>query len=189
MRSGLVHLTETGYSAIAIDEILRHAGVPKGSFYHYFRTKQAFGAALIEAYHGYFVERLDRSLLDPTLGPLDRLRHFTKKAEEGMARHDFRRGCLVGNLGQEMGTLPEAYRARLIAIFEDWQARTTRCLEEARAAGEIAPHHDPAALATYFWIGWEGAVLRAKLERRAEPLRLFADLFFRHLATREARDG
>ncbi len=178
LRSGLEHLTERGYSAIGIDQILRHAGVPKGSFYHYFRDKEAFGLALIEAYQAYFVDLLEGALGDESLGHVDRLRAFVRRATEGMARHQFRRGCLVGNLGQEMAALPESFRAELVAVFADWQSRTARCLEAARAAGEIPDGVDPNALAQFFWIGWEGAILRTKLEQGPEPIHLFADLFF-----------
>lgn len=178
IRSGLEHLTEQGYSAIGIDQILRHAEVPKGSFYHYFRDKEAFGLALIAAYQAYFVDLLDGALQDESLGHLDRLRLFVRRATEGMARHQFRRGCLVGNLGQEMAALPESFRAELVAVFADWQERTARCLTQAQAAGDIPQGADTAALAQFFWIGWEGAILRAKLEQGPGPIRLFADLFF-----------
>lgn len=152
--------------------------MPKGSFYHYFRDKEAFGLALIEAYQAYFVDLLEGALGDESLGHVDRLRAFVRRATEGMARHQFRRGCLVGNLGQEMAALPESFRAELVAVFADWQNRTARCLEAARAAGEISDGVDPNALAQFFWIGWEGAILRAKLEQGPEPIHLFADLFF-----------
>lgn len=178
LRAGLVHLTEKGYSSVGVDELLQTAGVPKGSFYYHFKSKADFGATLIEAYHAYFVAKLDHWFQDAELAPLDRLRGFIDDAVAGMARHGFRRGCLVGNLGQEMAALPAAFRARLIAVLEDWQQRTALCLATAQRAGEIPEHHDPQALAAFFWIGWEGAVLRAKLEGRAEPLHRFADGFF-----------
>jgi TetR/AcrR family transcriptional repressor of nem operon len=183
IRTGVAVLTEKGYSAVGIDEILRQAAVPKGSFYHCFESKEAFGQALIAAYADYFARKLDRWLLDAETPPLQRLRRFIDDAEKGMARHGFRRGCLVGNLGQEMGTLPESFRAQLEQVFLDWQARTAACLAEAQRAGEIAHHHDCAALAEFFWIGWEGAVLRAKLPRSAAPLQACAGGFFQLLTT------
>ena len=179
IRTGLIYLTERGYGASGVDEILKTAGVPKGSFYHHFGSKAEFGAALIEAYHLYFAAILDRAFGDPTLAPLDRLRRFTVDAEAGMARHGFRRGCLIGNLGQEMAVLPEPFRARLIAVLEDWQTRTEPCLVEAAASGALRPGLQPAPLAAHFWTGWEGAVLRAKMERGPKPLRAFADSFFK----------
>jgi TetR/AcrR family transcriptional repressor of nem operon len=177
LRAGVAALTEKGFSATGIDEVLRAVGVPKGSFYHYFPSKEAFGAELIQRYADYFAQKLDRHFLNDLLSPLNRLRAFIADAESSMRRFEYRRGCLIGNLGQEMGALPESYRAQLADVFVDWQARTARCLEAARKAGEIGPSADPARLAAFFWIGWEGAVLRAKLERQSGPIRLFAQSF------------
>ncbi|MCB1955391.1 MAG: TetR/AcrR family transcriptional regulator [Rhodocyclaceae bacterium] len=181
VRAGVAVLTEKGFAATGIDEVLRAVGVPKGSFYHYFASKEGFGAEVIDAYAAYFARKLDRFLRDPVLPPLERIRAFADDAERGMRRHGFRRGCLVGNLGQEMAALPEPFRHRLLAVFEDWQARMARCLEEARTGGGLRPDADCGALAAFFWIGWEGAVLRAKLEQDAAPLRRFTEGFFRSL--------
>lgn len=180
-RAGVAALTEKGFSATGIDEILKSVGVPKGSFYHFFASKEAYGSELITLYACYFVRKLDRFLLDESLTPLKRIEAFCEEAERGMQRFDFRRGCLVGNLGQEMGALPESFRVQLTDVLLDWQARFERCLDEAKAAGEISTKADSARLAAFFWIGWEGAVLRAKLERNGEPLRVFAELFLMSL--------
>jgi TetR/AcrR family transcriptional repressor of nem operon len=180
-RAGVAALTEKGFSATGIDEILKSVGVPKGSFYHFFASKEAYGSELITLYARYFVRKLDRFLLDESLTPLKRIEAFCEEAERGMQRFDFRRGCLVGNLGQEMGALPESFRVQLTDVLLDWQARFERCLDEAKASGEISTKADSARLAAFFWIGWEGAVLRAKLERNGEPLRVFADLFLMSL--------
>lgn len=177
IRAGLEHLTERGYSSVSVDQTLMAARVPKGSFYHHFRSKADFGLVLVEAYDIYFTTQLDRAFLDEIRKPLDRLRFFTKNAEEGMARHGFRRGCLIGNLGQEMGALPGEFRDALTAVLQGWELRTARLFGMAQAQGQIAPHHNPANLAETFWIGWEGAVLRAKLELRPDPLRRFAATF------------
>ncbi len=181
VRAGVAILTEKGFSAVGIEEILTAACVPKGSFYHYFDSKDNFGLTLIDAYAEYFARKLDHWLEAENRKPLDRLADFISDARIGMARHDFRRGCLVGNLGQEMGTLPESYRERLATVFADWERRTAKCLAAAQAAGEIPPDRNCDDLAVFFWIGWEGAVLRAKLEQKADALNAFADGFFRLL--------
>jgi TetR/AcrR family transcriptional repressor of nem operon len=175
--AGVAALTEKGFSATGIDEVLRSVGVPKGSFYHFFPSKEAFGAELIARYAEYFAHKLDRFLLDEKLPPMERIEAFCADAERGMRRYGFRRGCLVGNLGQEMGALPESFRSQLVQVLEDWQRRMANCLALARAAKEIPANVDCAQWAAFFWVGWEGAVLRAKLERKAAPLRLFAQLF------------
>lgn len=175
---GLEVLTEKGFSSTGIDEILKQAGVPKGSFYHYFDSKEAFGAALIDRYADYFAGKMMRHFQDEGKTPLARLHSFVDDIRAGMMRHDFRRGCLIGNLGQEMATLPESLPARLNAVFQDWEQRFADCLRAAQQQGEIAPSIDCAQAAAFFWIGWEGAVLRAKLERSDHALAIFADVFF-----------
>ena len=178
LRAGLELLTEKGFSAAGLDEILRRVGVPKGSFYHYFESKEAFGAELIERYAAYFARKLERHLGDTSLAPLERLRSFVAAAQSAMAHHDFRRGCLIGNLGQEMGALPESFRGRLQSVFADWQARFATCLRAAQDAGELSRQADCDELSAFFWIGWEGAVLRAKLDHSAVPLEIFGRGFF-----------
>lgn len=181
LRAGLQILTEKGFSATGIEEILGRVGVPKGSFYHYFESKEAFGLQLIERYGAFFAHKLDRHLRNLSLTPLARLRSFVEDAKAGMARHQYRRGCLIGNLGQEMGSLPESFRAQLKGTLEDWQARFCACLVEAQQMGELAPGASAPQWAAFFWIGWEGAVLRAKLEQTAAPLDVFAEFFFASL--------
>lgn len=178
LRAGVAVLTEKGFSATGIEEILRSVEVPKGSFYHYFGSKEEFGLELIDRYATYFARKLERILTNGARSPLERLQDFVADAEAGMRRYKFKRGCLVGNLGQEMAVLPEGYRDRLREVFADWEARTTRCLLEAQAVGEISSKIDCAHVAVFFWIGWEGAVLRAKLDGDAAALRTFASMFF-----------
>lgn len=177
IRCGMEVLTEKGFAATGIEEVLKRVGVPKGSFYHYFDSKEAFGRTVIDAYAAYFARKLDRIFRDASRSPLARVQAFVDEACAGMARFDFRRGCLIGNLGQEMGVLPEAYRDRLEAVFLDWQVRLATCLRAARADGEIAATADCDRLAAFFWTGWEGAVLRAKLVRSEAPLRQFGEGF------------
>lgn len=178
LRVGLRHLTEKGYSSVGLEDVLGAAGATKGSFYYHFGSKEAFGAALIAAYDDYFRAKLAVHFLRSDVAPLDRLRAFVADAEEGMARYGFARGCLIGNLGQEMGALPEAFRDKLRGVLEGWQALLADLLEEAADAGQLRVGVVPVQAAAFFWTGWEGAVLRAKLDRSAEPLRLFADGFF-----------
>jgi TetR/AcrR family transcriptional regulator, transcriptional repressor for nem operon len=173
IRAGLELLTSQGFTATGLDTVLKLAGIPKGSFYHYFDSKEAFGRALMDAYDAYFCAMLDRWLLDDTRPALERLAAFVDNAKAGMARYDYTRGCLVGNLGLEVGVLPEDYRIRLEAALQGWQSRVRTCLAEAQQEGRIAQNADLDALAAFFWIGWEGAVLRARVVRDAAPLQTF----------------
>jgi len=124
---------------------------------------------------------LDQAFLNEAHTPLERLNNFTLEARNNMAKYDFNRGCLVGNLGIEIYALPGVFRQRLVDVFSDWQGKTETCLLAAQALGEISPNINCAAKAESFWIGWEGAILRAKLERRAAPIDMFKTDFLENL--------
>ncbi|WP_392397191.1 acrylate utilization transcriptional regulator AcuR [Pseudomonas corrugata] len=173
LRCGMEILTEQGFAATGIDTVLKRVQVPKGSFYHYFESKEAFGQAVLERYADYFARKLDRCLSDLSVPPLQRLSNFVEEAKVGMAKYHFRRGCLVGNLGQEVLVLPDSFREQLELTLLDWEQRLSTCLEEAVELGEVLSTHDCRALAAFFWVGWEGAVLRARLVQHVRPLDIF----------------
>lgn len=175
IRAGMEMLTEQSFAATGLDAVLKRVNIPKGSFYHYFESKEAFGRELMSAYDAYFCAKLDRWLQDDTRPALERLSAFVEDASKGMARHHYTRGCLVGNLGVEVDILPDDFRETLERILQGWQARIVACLREAQREGVLAKRIDLASLASFFWIGWEGAVLRARLVRSAAPL----DTFFK----------
>lgn len=177
-------LTERGFQVTGIDEVLQRVGVPKGSFYHYFANKHEFGEAVIQNYVDYYARKMTRIFDDPTRSHLQCLRAFVDDAKRGMLKYGFRRGCLIGNLGQELASLDDAFRDQLEAVLRSWERRVAGCLEQAIAQGELDAGADAMALSRFFWIGWEGALLRAKLTRNAEPLDQFADLFFSRVLTR-----
>lgn len=186
IRSGLEVLTETGYLSAGIDAVIKNIAVPKGSFYHCFKSKQEFGMAVLAAYGDFFVHKLDKFLTDTQRSPLQRMAAFVHHAGQGMAKYDFRRGCLVGNLLQETPLLPEAFPARLKAILADWETRVATCLDEAKVCGELPPDAASRELARVFWSGWEGAVMRAKLFRSVEPLDQYWKFFHHSITTAPA---
>ncbi len=175
-------LTERGFQVTGIDEVLKRVGVPKGSFYHFFANKHEFGEAVIQNYVEYYARKMARIFDDESTPPLSRLRAFVADAKRGMLKYGYRRGCLIGNLGQELASLDDGFREQLEAVLIAWERRVEGCLRQAIEARELAPDSDAAAISRFFWIGWEGAVLRAKLTRNAEPLDQFAALFFAMLA-------
>lgn len=177
IRSGLEVITETGYLSAGIEAVIKNIAVPKGSFYHCFKSKEAFGLAVLAAYGGFFAHKLNKFLLNTQLAPLQRLDAFVQHAGQGMAKYDFRRGCLVGNLLQETPLLPETFPQQLKAILHDWESRVVRCLDEAKQHGELASDAATVELARVFWSGWEGAVMRAKLYRSVEPLNQYWAFF------------
>ena len=185
IQAGVELLTKKGFASAGIEEILSMVQVPKGSFYHYFESKEAFGIVLIKSYSNYFDKRLDTSFSKEDLTPSEQMQDFILIARASMKKYNFSRGCLVGNLGQEMAVLPNSFRKIIIGVFNQWQFKTASCLRRAQETGEIALDLDCDALAAAFWIGWEGAVLRAKLERSADPIDLFVSHYFQSIGISE----
>lgn len=173
LRAGMSMLTESGFIQSGIDPILKSVGVPKGSFYYYFSSKEAFGLAVLARYRRYFEAKLDGFLLDEAFSPLERLQRFALDAQDGMARHGFKRGCLVGNLEQESSLLSEAFQQALQETYLSWQSRVEICLQEAKKQRLIAQNSKIPLLSQAFWMGWEGAVHRARLEKNSQPLSAF----------------
>lgn len=181
IRSGLELITEYGFISAGVDAIVKKVQVPKGSFYHYFSSKEEFGQQVLAAYGSYFAHKLDKHLLANSSSHLSCIELFVSDAKEGMARYEFKRGCLVGNMMQEAPQLSEVLALQLQEILLDWQSRVCQCLERAKASEEISKDSDCESLASSFWSGWEGAVMRAKLFRSTQPLDEFWCYFKGHL--------
>lgn len=167
-----------GFNNTGIQEILESAGVPKGSFYFYFRSKDDLGLALIDYYAEYLASLCASSLGVADSSPLERLRGFFEGMRMLFEQDEWKGGCPIGNLTQEMGSLSDAFRARLQAVFTIMQTSIRDCLEEARSRGELNPALDVDEMAEFILNGWEGAVLRMKAEGGSGPLVVFEKIIF-----------
>ena len=185
IQAGAELLTKKGFASAGIEEILSMVQLPKGSFYHYFESKEAFGIVLIKSYFNHFDKRLDTRFYKEDFNPIEQTQDFILIARANMKKYNLSRGCLVGNLGQEMAVLPNSFRKIKIGVLNQWQFKTASCLRRAQETGEIALDLDCDALAAAFWIGWEGAVLRAKLECSADPIDLFVSYYFNSIGISE----
>lgn len=179
IRRALELWTEKGFAATGLNELLGSVNVPKGSFYHYFDSKESFGECVIESYADFLSRKLARHFSCENKAPLSRLEGFIDEASEGLGRYEYRRGCLIGNLGQELGGLDAALRQQLSDVFVRWGLQLKELLDEAVDLGEIPLGVDTATLSSFFWMGWEGAILSARLERSPEPLMLFKEHYLR----------
>lgn len=178
IRCGMELLTEQGFNSTGLDQILKKVNVPKGSFYHYFENKEAYGYVVLEHYSQFFIHKLNKHLSNKELPALDRLKAFIEDAIQGVERYEFKRGCLVGNLTLELGASHDQFREKLETVFNTWKDLIADCLESAKTEGTLDQSADCPQLANYFWISWEGAVMRAKLTQNKQPMELFSEQFF-----------
>lgn len=179
--TGMAILTERGFNTVGIDYILKRVGVPKGSFYHYFKSKDDFGLQVIAHYDQYFCAKLKRCFNSEPATPVEGIKRFIEEAVEGMQKYRFTRGCLIGNFGQEMPILAEAFKQPLADCLQHWAALLSATLKQAQDLGQIASEIDCQEQAEFFWIGWEGAILSAKVMQSDVPMRKFATGFLARL--------
>jgi TetR/AcrR family transcriptional regulator, transcriptional repressor for nem operon len=175
--TGLEMLLRQGYSGLGIQSVLREAGVPKGSFYHFFSSKEDFALQVVDRYMANVHEGLDLALGDDSLPPLERVRRFFELSRDKY-ESEGRLGCLLGGLGQELAGVSETFQAKIEGCFLVIVGRITDCLEEARQRGELPAHNDPADMANLLLNCWEGAALRSRLWRNTAPLDAMLDFYF-----------
>lgn len=179
IRSGIEHFTEFGFSASGLDKILKKASIPKGSFYHYFENKEAFGLTVIAHYDDYFLRKLITHLTNENLAIEDRLMGFVNDAKAGIEKYEFKRGCLVGNLEQEIALLPDSHREKLFQVMQGWQSKIAAYISDLHPEWHWT---ECESLSEFFWLGWEGAVSRCKLVRSTQPIDLFIHHFLQILS-------
>lgn len=171
--TGLSALMQKGYDGVGIGPVLAEAGVPKGSFYHYFSSKDDFVTAVIGEY-----ERQCRALREPIFADrarpaLARLDVYFAVLEEELAGSLPSGGCLYGILTQSLAPRSAGLRRRLAEAFGGWQAALAGVIAEALDAGELPAGVDAEAGAALTVDLYEGAVLRAKAQNNIAPFAEF----------------
>ncbi len=157
-----------GFGGLGLTELLTAAGVPKGSFYYYFASKEAFGCDMLNAYVGDYLAALDAIIARP-LPANERLDSFFRAALEGDAGSMADR-CLVVKLAAEIADLSEDMRQILDEGVTAVCDRLARLLREGADDGSIVPQDDPGSAAALLYSQWLGAAIIAKLSRRPQPL-------------------
>jgi TetR/AcrR family transcriptional repressor of nem operon len=162
-----------GFNATGVQEITAAAGVPKGSFYNYFDSKEAFAVEVLAEYWDSVVEFYGPILMDYATAPLARIARYFAGLAEFHEQRQYAFGCLIGNMALEVTTSSEHVRVKLASIYREWSASLTDCLREAQARGELAHARDASQLAVALIDAFEGAVMRAKVERSRAPFDSF----------------
>ena len=158
-----------GFSSVGLAELLQASAVPKGSFYHYFKSKELFGQALLEDYFTDYLAELDTLMQTPGLSGRDRLLRYFEQWRTTQADDCDEQKCLVVKLSAEVSDLSEAMRLTLRDGTERVIARLAQCVADAVEDGSLAAV-EPLSTARTLYSLWLGANLLAKLHRNAEPL-------------------
>jgi TetR/AcrR family transcriptional repressor of nem operon len=160
-----------GFSAAGLNELLGAAAVPKGSFYHYFKSKESFGEALLDSYFADYLQRLD-ALLEQGANTTaaQRLMGYWTLWRDTQASDGPEGKCLVVKLGGEVSDLSETMRVALEQGTDRIIQRLAVCIGEGIADGSLPDSLDARHTAQTLYQMWLGATLLAKIRQDQRPL-------------------
>ncbi|MER6590607.1 TetR family transcriptional regulator C-terminal domain-containing protein [Micromonospora purpureochromogenes] len=174
VRAALDRFHARGYNAAGVNDITQAAGVPKGSFYNHFESKEALAIVALERYGAG--RRLE-DLTDGSVPPVQRLRaHFAFLRDE-VVRYGYNRGCLYGNFGTEIVDHRDAIRDAVRHSLDTWAGLVATTLVEAHRAGTIRADVDPEVTAGFLVNAWEGTLIRARTDRSPAAFDTFFSVF------------
>ncbi|MCO5974907.1 TetR/AcrR family transcriptional regulator [Actinoallomurus soli] len=159
-----------GYAAVGINEILAAAGVPKGSFYHYFGSKDAFGEAMMESYFDDYLATMDGIVADKGKRPAERLMRYWQNFYDTQVVDDCQGGCLVVKLGAEIADLSEVMRVATKVGTTAIVDRLEQMIIDGIADGSVSVDDSPRTTAEALYGLWLGASMMAKIHRSPDHL-------------------
>lgn len=176
--TGLRLLHTQGFHASGVQDIVQAAGVPKGTFYTHFESKEHFGAEVLGRFWEQRAAQTTAILSDETRPPLVRLKAWFASKVTGRDPGKPYTGCMIGNFSAELAVDSRLVRDRLASIFAAWTTLLATTVQEAVDAGEIATTLPPETVAAFLIDAFEGAVLRSKVDRDATALTRLREIVF-----------
>jgi len=163
-----------GFNGCSVQDIVDAAGVPKGSFYNHFDSKEALGVEVVRAYTAlvgaYVVEAGAADILSGERTPLQRIRAYFEAVIEQNVSCGVRKGCLLGNFAIELAPHSAEIATAVTGALDNWSAAVALALAQAQDAGELSQDAEVDSLARYLVDGYEGAATRAKLIGDRAPM-------------------
>jgi TetR/AcrR family transcriptional repressor of nem operon len=173
---GVALLMEQGYHGTGLQELVRNVGVPKGSFYNYFPSKEAFSAEVVKHYIEPFIRQLDGHLQRPDVSAETALKAYFNELIEETEQRDFKGGCLLGNLIGEIGDTSDLCQLSLREAVRRYRDKLEEALARAQQEGSFRKDLDAKDMADFLVNVWQGALLRMKIERSVRPLAQFCEM-------------
>lgn len=178
--AGMNLLHSKGFNATSVQDITEAAGVPKGSFYNHFASKEELGVEVLQRYTEW-VGQVGAVLRDPALPPRQRLRDYFGLLVASNVAADFSAGCMLGNFSTELSNQSAPIREQARQSFALKSAMLEELIAQGQRDGSIAATLPAAELANFAADAWQGAVLRAKAEKNRAPLDRFVDMLLNRI--------
>jgi TetR/AcrR family transcriptional repressor of nem operon len=172
---GVALFMKKGYHGTGLNDVLTAAKVPKGSFYYYFDSKEDFGVQAVGHYIAPFIAQLTEHLAKADRDALCAIEDYFRALIRELEAANFEGGCLLGNLMGEIGDTSEAARAALKKAVDRYRDLLESGISRAQREGVARGDRSARAMADLLTNGWQGALLRMKVERSSGPLYAFLD--------------
>jgi len=174
-------MLQKSFHSVGLNEILSAVKVPKGSFYHYFQSKEQFGVELLKHYVADASAFKRKALLTSELSedPFERLMAYFDLNIASLMGNGCQCACLVAKLAAEVATFSDNMRAVLAEGVREWRGFIEKLLIEGQEKGVIRKELNPLVTATMIQDLWMGASQRMQVERSVASLRSAA-LFVRN---------
>lgn len=172
---GVHLLMSQGYHATGVNEIVKSVQIPKGSFYSYFESKEAFAAEAITHYIEPFIQSLTNHLHTPRIDALTALKNYYKALIIEVEKSGYQGGCLLGNLMGEIGDTSELCHQSLKSAVDRYRSLQHKALLKGQKEGVVRQDRSAESMANLLVNNWQGALLRMKLEQSVQPLEEFCD--------------
>ena len=174
IRNGLKVLYQKGYNATGVQEIADIAGIPKGSFYNYFKNKEDFAVEAMRLFTERELEMMSQVLLDNSLPPIERIKQlYRNKIEYLSSKGAFSLGCFLCNITLEMADVSETIAIEATRCFKKEYIPLFKCLEQAQREGFLADSADIERIVSFIRNCWLGALVIMKANKSVQPLNEF----------------
>lgn len=163
-------MARKGYAAVGLTEILTKAAVPKGSFYYYFPSKDAFGDALLKSYFDDYLATIDRILADKTKNGAERIMEYWQRFYDLQSVDNCQGRCLVVKLAAEVSDLSETMRLQLEEGTRGIIDRLEKLITGGIEDGSLSTDTNGRNIAESLYDSWLGASVMAKIQRTPDSL-------------------
>ena len=175
LREGMRLVYAHGFHGTTVDAVLAASGVPKGSFYHHFGSKEAFTQALLDRYIDYQSGLLAEWIGKDSLSTSGKLTGYFSQMAEHFVRTGYQRACLAGKLSTEVSAVSEVFRSQLSRSLDATRDDIAGLLARGQEAGDVRTDRSASDLADGVLALIQGAFVVALSTRNEHSLAAVTD--------------
>ena len=164
LEEGMLQLAENGYHGTGIKKVLDVVNVPKGSFYNYFASKEAYVSDIIEDYNAQALSMFDSFVSESSLPAIEQLKTIYQFMLDKFSAEQCQRGCLIGSIAAEIGNSFELCQRTMQLGVDDWLSRITLLIENSQKQGSVRNDLAAGDIAEVLWSAWEGSLIKMKMD-------------------------